>query len=356
MEYIIFGAQAIAYGTYMAIKVVYPEWKIKCFMVTSIENNPNMLLDIPVKELKDICIETGDKSKETKILIATPENVMPEIETSLLANGFNNFEKITSVRWAELQKRSYEITKSIKTFSDIKDGVKETSLEVYMAKFWKDQLLLSEYQVPNYLIPIQVGAANSKVTVANIFDNEGENISDKNSNYSELTALYWMWKNKIVMEKDKNKYYGLAHYRRFIELSNDEIKKLDKVDVVLPFPMMYIPNINTHHNRYLTDNEWNAVCKAVEEKAPDYIVAMQEIFNQEYMYNYNILIAKKDIIDEYCNWLFPILFRIEDIIDNDGDHKPNRYIGYIAESLETLYFMHNKDNLNIVHAGCKFLT
>lgn len=61
------------------------------------------------------------------------------------------------------------------------------------------------------------------------------------------------------------------------------------------------------------------------------------------------------MLREYCEWLFPILFRIEELPNPDGTKKPNRYIGYIGETLETIYFMANKDQLNIVHAGIEFL-
>ena len=47
--------------------------------------------------------------------------------------------------------------------------------------------------VPEDRTPIFVGKGNNSDNY--ISDNTGENISDKNSNYCELTALYWIWKN-----------------------------------------------------------------------------------------------------------------------------------------------------------------
>lgn len=61
------------------------------------------------------------------------------------------------------------------------------------------------------------------------------------------------------------------------------------------------------------------------------------------------------MLDDYCSWLFPLLFRIEEINDPVGEKTSNRYIGYIGETLETLYFMYHKDKLKIAHSGCRFL-
>ena len=47
-----------------------------------------------------------------------------------------------------------------------------------------------------------------------LHDDEGENISDKNPMYCELTAQYWAWKN---LDAD---YYGFCHYRRYFNFSD----------------------------------------------------------------------------------------------------------------------------------------
>ena len=79
------------------------------------------------------------------------------------------------------------------------------------------------------------------------------------------------------------------------------------------------------------------------------------MLKQEYLYNYNIVVAKREVLDAYCEWLFPLLFRIEEINDPKGEKIPNRYIGYIGETLETLYFMCNGEKLRIAHTECKFI-
>ena len=44
-------------------------------------------------------------------------------------------------------------------------------------------------------LPIHVGKESSDVQLNIQGDNEGINISNKNQNYCELTALFWAWKN-----------------------------------------------------------------------------------------------------------------------------------------------------------------
>ena len=57
----------------------------------------------------------------------------------------------------------------------------------------------------------------------------------------------------------------------------------------------------------------------------------------------------------YCEWLFPILARTEELSIPRGNERNDRYIGYMGETLETIYFMANRDNLNIACIGCKLI-
>ena len=99
-------------------------------------------------------------------------------------------------------------------------------------------------------VPLQVGSALQE-DLGYLRDDTGDNISEKNRNYCELTGLYWAWKN---LESD---YIGVAHYRRHFALErfHRDTKQriltmaqaqelLRKTDVVLLTPRNYfMPNI-----------------------------------------------------------------------------------------------------------------
>lgn len=360
MDLVIFGAQGYALGAYEAIKTLYPQRQIPCFLVSAMGNNASVLGGIPVRELKGFSAGLSAVDKQnTEILISTPENVQPEIEEILENFGFRHYRRLDSERWAELMKMFHIKMGQFLPLSAIPVGYNRPFMRIYMAKSHKDRPLIQSVKLPDYIFPIQVGAANTDVRIADLMDNQGENISNKNGNYSELTGLYWMWKNKLCQEGSSEgelgQYYGLVQYRRAFDFSEDDLLRLmdNNVDVVLPYPMPYEPNIHAHHERYLKDVDWQALLEALEELQPEYADYFFRVLEQQYLYNYNAILAKKAVLREYCEWLFPILERTEELSEPKGWERTDRYIGYMGEILETLYFIKNKNRLNIAHLECK---
>lgn len=360
MKLAIFGAQGYAFGVYEALKNLYPKRVIPCFIVTEIGNNAPRLGDVLVRELESVSSEMSQNEKRNlEVVIATPENVQPEIEEFLENYGFKNHIRLTSERWGEMMKLFHAKYGHYLPLATLPVGCSLPFVRIFMAKSHKDRPLKHVPILPEYIYPVQVGAANTDIKIADYADNRGDSISEKNVNYSELTGLYWMWKNKLsargVLEGDEGQYYGLAQYRRMLVFSDDDLLRLksNDVDVVLPYPLPYEPNIHAHHERYLKDSDWNALLEALRELQPEYADAFEDVLNQRYLYNYNVILAKKSVMREYCEWLFPILQRVEELSEPKGCDRADRYIGYMGETLETLYFMKNADRLNIVHTLCK---
>lgn len=357
MQYLVYGAQGMALAAYRAIHLLFPEKIFLGFLVTQQGNNAKVLANYPVLTLHEFAEQqTHAACENIEIYIATPEDIIKEIQDSLEQNGFLKYHALDSLAWADLMERYFERTQKFLTLHSLPCGESKAELSVFMAKFYKDKPLQTKYDRPDWMREVQAGAALTKERVAELTDNLGDSISEQNKNYSELTVLYWMWKNCILKEKNCHKYYGLSHYRRILNVSERDMMRLteNEVDVVLPYPMPYDPNIHEHHKRYLSECDWEMVCRAVEELQPMYAKEMTHIFEQDYLYNYNIFIATAEATNAYCEWLFPLLKRIDELCNSEGI-RADRYIGYVAESLNTLYHFYHQKDLKIVHTGCRFL-
>lgn len=363
MNMIIYGAQGYALGAYEALSALYPKRVVSCFLVTETGTNASMLGGIPVKEIALLAEGmTASEKQNVEVLIATPESVQSEIEETLENFGFPCYRRLDAKRWDELMKLFHVRLGRFLPLSALPVGYHMPFIRIYVAKSHADRPLQNAACLPEYALPIQAGADCCDMKIAALTDNRGENISRKNANYSELTALYWIWKNKLesdaVAEGDSRQYYGLAQYRRMFVLDNDDMLRLadNDVDVALPYPLPYEPDIHAHHKRYLAEADWNTLLAILKEQQPEYAEAFTGILKQRYLYNYNVILARKNVLKEYCEWLFPILAEVEERSAPKGCDRHDRYIGYMGETLETLYFMKNADRLNIVHAQCRLLT
>ncbi len=126
-----------------------------------------------------------------------------------------------------------------------------------------------------------------------------------------------------------------------------------EVDAVLPYPMIYTPSISQQRKRWISDSDWSATLTALKELAPEYFARIGEIDSQPYYLNYNMLIARKEVLDQYCSFLFPVLERVEEM--TDGVKREDRYIGYIGEYLCTVYFlmMEKEGKMKVRHAAAE---
>lgn len=186
-------------------------------------------------------------------------------------------------------------------------------------------------------VPAQVGAAGKETIPGFQRDDEGENISEKNPRYSELTALYWAWKN---LDAD---YIGLAHYRRHFAgkgergtLTYDEAKRLlEKAPVVLPKKRHYIiETVESHYAHTMDGVHIDIVRDALDAREPRYRDRFDACMGKRSAHILNMAIMRKDISDAWCAWLFPILEDIESRIDFGGlTPFQQRLVGRLSERL-----------------------
>lgn len=193
-------------------------------------------------------------------------------------------------------------------------------------------------------IPLQVGRACHDA-LGYLGDDTGDTISDLNAYYSELTGVYWLWKND--RETD---IIGICHYRRYLIAEDghlychaDIAGLLSRYDMIvtkkLELRMPYYDGFaSTHDEKDLIETE-----RVVAEKYPDYAPFFHEMVHKKETYFANMMICSKQLYDSYCSWLFDILFEVQRRIDTTGyDNYRKRVYGFLSEFLLTVWIAKNK--------------
>lgn len=191
-------------------------------------------------------------------------------------------------------------------------------------------------------LPVHVGAEGKNLDLGYIKDNIGDNISLKNKNYCELTGLYWAWKN---LDTD---YIGLVHYRRHFCIKGAKGNKKEKIltrkqvenlikdyDIILPNPRNYY--IETNYSQYAHAHhamDLDITRDIISELYPEYIQAFDRNMKKTTGHRFNMFIMRKNKLDEYCEWLFTILFELERRLDiSNYNANDSRVFGFVSERL-----------------------
>lgn len=237
-------------------------------------------------------------------------------------------------------------------FHAMREGIDEKNRTgaVYMACSHVDKIGLHD-SVLSWVIPIQVGAELTDRNICKVKDNIGENISERNRNYSECTALYWMWKNA-----PKTDYIGLCHYRRHFDLEENGIGQVaaSGLDVLVTAPTFVNETIGNFFSTLTPKVDLEMMLKAIEKVCPEYISTAQKFLASRFLPPCNLFIMKYDLFQEYAGFVFSITFEVEQVYDELGFCRGDRYMGYIIECLLGIFLMNNKDRLKIGYTDMKF--
>ena len=204
---------------------------------------------------------------------------------------------------------------------------------------------------PVYL-PLHVGKAG-KADIGFQGDNSGDNISDKNATFCELTGLYWAWKNV------KSGYAGLVHYRRYFtkkevhsvaSRKEQVMKRQDWERLLQEYPVVvadkrkyYIETNRSHYNHAHPGESLDLTEQIIKEKYPGYAEAFSLVMNRTWAHMFNMLVMRKDLFDSYCEWLFSILFELEKRLDiSSFDSYNSRVFGFVGERLLDVWLEKNR--------------
>lgn len=197
-------------------------------------------------------------------------------------------------------------------------------------------------------------------TKSNYFRDDTENnISSKNPYYCELTGLYWIWKNG---KENPDEIVGLVHYRRFFTTKKSDLKYAyfgtipeplnmeqinsiitDSGTVILPEKSKGIYSLETAYAFNHNIEDLRILRKVIEEYSPEYLKNFDHVFREKDFFGYNMIICKKRVLDQYCEWLFPLMEIVETKINTDKkmDAYQRRVFGFLSERLLQIWINHN---------------
>ena len=221
-----------------------------------------------------------------------------------------------------------------------------------------------------------------------IGDDTGDNISDKNREYCELTGIYWAWKNYDKLANPD--YIGFMSYRRFLIFNeyeydiykqNNETKAyrevwtnstenftdkyglnletiskyIQKYDLILPMQSeLKLVNTNSVREDWIKNisgvnvEDYDKMVEYICKNYPEYKDYILEQRDSSRRYFYNLFIIRKDIFFDYCDFLFSVLEKLDKIIDTSNySINGKRTLAYLGEALFDLYMRKLTNEANI---------
>lgn len=358
----IFGAHARGRTLKEYINYLYPEIVVESFLVNEVQDNPLIVDGIKVRGV-DSWMDC-----DIPVYLATRGVYHDKIRKELESFNIKNIIPVdvdldTKLRNEYVRKKFLEIGKTFDKIYDNSLQIKsqdQLSVQsdqeykdacVYVASSVFDKTLCREYILKPYEKYIQVGTVlTDKRIEGAVYDCMGENISAKNKQYCELTGLYWLWKNA------KEDYIGLEHYRRHFLLPENwvSIMKNNEIDVILPVPLYVAPNLADNFRERHAAKEWDCMMEYLKESQAEHYHAAKEFFKQNLFSPCNMLIAKRQVLHELCEWLFPILEAVVKICGEEENSYDNRYPGFLSEWLMTYYFESQRQRYQVVYADKDF--
>ena len=190
-----------------------------------------------------------------------------------------------------------------------------SDIKVYVISHSKEDIQKIDMGEDIY-VPLFVGR-DGKDNFGYLSDDTGDNISFKNPNYCEMTGFYWMCKNSDA------DIIGLVHYRRYFSktifgkvITKKDIEEtLKNYDLIIPEKNVYIKgNVYDNVGPNLIKHIYLAR-KAIEKLYPEYLDSFDNIMNNNSLSFFNMFIGSKELMNNYCTWIFSILDELDGQFD-----------------------------------------
>lgn len=223
----------------------------------------------------------------------------------------------------------------------------KASFNIFSIKCHVDKIIENN-NPPSYMQELQAGAAIAPVKICELADDVGENISDRNKDFSETSAIYWAWKNAT-----EKQYVGCMHYRRRLDLTDDDLISVleNDVDLVNTVPAILYPSIRKFFmQNFLFDKDWSLMLEGIERLHPEYLRSAIILGEGHYYLANNIMIMKSVWFKKMGSFVFDILLYIDNYYRAHNFKRQDRYAGYIFEFLYSVFVFHHAKEMKIAFA------
>ncbi|HJO77375.1 MAG TPA: DUF4422 domain-containing protein [Pelagibacteraceae bacterium] len=236
------------------------------------------------------------------------------------------------------------------------------NLEIYCTAL---QYLNVLDKLPSYIKPLGLG--NNNYPDHWLKENNGENISNLNKYYGEVSGIFWIWKNRLN-DKGKNDWIGNCHYRKLwlnnlynkkqklslsslytnlLSIDNQIFKDCDVVQIqpiILKKETLFQQFDKVHKNNVLK-NCVDFLTSKEKEKFLNHL-------NGNKIYGLNMFITKTPFIKEYCENLFPWLKKCLDYCVNNNlcNNYNTRLPAFLAERYTSYWFSQNAKSKYLSYA------
>lgn len=203
-----------------------------------------------------------------------------------------------------------------------------------------------EYEKNEIYEPLLNGSALHESDFGYTRDDTGDNISKLNPYYAELTGEYWAWKNSTA------DIIGFCHYRRYFvkdlslkKLEKNDIEKiLREYDIIVPQRMKleetnleFIEKEGMKSGTCERKEDYELLRQIIEKESPEYLKYYDQVLNEKEIFLYNMFICRKELADDYFDWVFNILEKFKEKNDFSGYGENKRVLGYLSERLINVY-------------------
>ena len=150
---------------------------------------------------------------------------------------------------------------------------------------------------------------------------------------------------------------GLSHYRRHFILPDDWAVRMYTrgIDVILPVPLYVAPSVEENFRLRHDPADWDCMMEELRGRNEEEYKEAERFFRGNLYSPCNMFIMKREVLDELCGWLFPIIDAVAEKQGQKADAYLNRYPGFLSERLMSFFFERNRERYKVVYADKNFL-